>query len=76
LAAPTSFKIIFKFEANDPKIATLIKTIQQFIKDNNNNNITVSNDIYTVNENIVVIHGLINKLAANDVATILRDYKV
>lgn len=74
-AAPTSFKIIFKFEANDPKIAALIKTIQQFIKDNNNNNITVSNDIYTVNENIVVIHGLINKLAANDVATILRDYK-
>jgi tetratricopeptide (TPR) repeat protein len=71
----TTYKLIFKFNANDPKIEKLTKTIQQFIKDGNNNSITLSNDIYTLNENILVVHGLINKLAAIDAATILRDYK-
>jgi len=72
---PTSYKIIFKFDANDPKIQELTKKVQQFIKDNNNNNITLSNDIYTTGENFLVIHGLINKLAAQDVVSILKDYK-
>ena len=71
----TSFKIIFKFDANDPKIKTLTEKIQKFIKDGNNNNITVSNDIYSTTENLIVIHGLINKLAAVDAASILKDYK-
>jgi tetratricopeptide (TPR) repeat protein len=71
----TTYKLIFKFNVGDAKIDKLTKTIQQFIKDSNNNSITISNDIYTVNENILVVHGLINKLAATDAATILRDYK-
>ena len=72
---PTSFKIIFKFEANDPKIKMLTEKIQKFIKDGNNNSITLSNDIYTATENLIVIHGLINKLAAVDAVSILKDYK-
>ncbi|KGO85772.1 gliding motility protein [Flavobacterium rivuli WB 3.3-2 = DSM 21788] len=71
----TSFKIIFKFDANDPKIKTLTEKIQKFIKDGNNNSITLSNDIYTTTENLLVIHGLINKLAAVDAVSILKDYK-
>jgi len=71
----TSFKVIFKFDANDAKIKPLMEKIQKFIKDSNNNNITVSNDIYTTTENLVVIHGLINKLAAVDAVSILKDYK-
>jgi len=72
---PTSFKIIFKLDANDPKIKTLTEKIQKFIKDGNNNSITLSNDIYSATENLVVIHGLINKLAAVDAVSILKDYK-
>jgi hypothetical protein len=71
----TSFKIIFKFDANDARIKPLMEKIQKFIKDSNNNNITVSNDIYTATENLVVIHGLINKLASVDAVSILKDYK-
>lgn len=71
----TTYKLIFKFNLNDPKVGKLTNTIKQFIKDGNNNSITISNDIYTINENILVVHGLINKLAAIDAATILRDYK-
>ena len=71
----TSYKIIYKFDANDPKIKTITEKIQKFIKDGNNNSITVSNDIYTNGENLIVIHGLINKLAAVDAASILKDYK-
>ncbi|MFP9115032.1 tetratricopeptide repeat protein [Flavobacterium sp. RHBU_3] len=74
-STPTTYKLMFKFDANDPRIAKLTKTIQQFIKDNNNNRITLSNDIYTVKDNILVVHGLINKLAAVDVVSVLKDYK-
>lgn len=72
---PSSYKIMFKFDANDAKIKPLMDKITKFIKDGGNNNITVSNDIYNATENIVVIHGLINKLAAVDAVSILRDYK-
>lgn len=72
---PTSYKIMFKFDANDPKIKTLTEKIKQFIKDGNNNSITLSNDIYNGTENILVIHGLINRLAAVDAVSILKDYK-
>lgn len=72
---PSSYKILFKFDANDAKIKPLMDKITKFIKDGGNNSITVSNDIYNPTENIVVIHGLINKLAAVDAVSILKDYK-
>ncbi|MXN92606.1 tetratricopeptide repeat protein [Flavobacterium sp. Sd200] len=74
-AKPTSYKIMFKLDANDPKIKPLTEKILQFIKDGNNNSITLSNDLYNETENILVIHGLINRLAAVDAVSILKDYK-
>ncbi|WP_116790216.1 tetratricopeptide repeat protein [Flavobacterium psychrotrophum] len=74
-AKPTSYKIMFKLNADDPKAKVLLEKIKLFIKDGNNNSITVSTDIYTVNENLVVIHGFMNKLAAVDGVSILKDYK-
>lgn len=71
-----SWKVIFKFEdPNDPKIKPLIEKIQKFIKEGLNNSIIVSNDIYTTNENLVVIHGFNSKLAAEDAVSVLKDYK-
>jgi hypothetical protein len=68
--------VIFKFDnPNDPKIKPLTDKINKFIKDGLNNSITVSNDIYTLGENFIVIHGFNSKLAAVDAVTILKDYK-
>jgi tetratricopeptide (TPR) repeat protein len=71
-----SWKVAFKFDdPNDPRIKPLTEKIEKFIKEGLNNSITVSNDIYTLNENMLVIHGFINKLAAIDAVSILKDYK-
>lgn len=71
-----TYKIIFKFDsATDPRIKPLTEKLQKFIKEGLNNTITLSNDIYTMNENFVVIHGFHNKLAAQDAVSVLKDYK-
>ena len=71
-----SWKIVFKFDnPNDPKIKPLSDKILKYIKEGLNNNITLSNDVYTLNENMLVIHGLISKLAAEDAVSVLKDYK-
>jgi hypothetical protein len=70
-----SWKIVFKFTPNDPKIKPLTTKIQKFIKDGLNNSITLSEDLYTMDENLIVIHGFNSKLAAIDAVTILKDYK-
>ena len=77
LGQPTaSWKIVFKFDnPNDPRIKPLSDKILKFIKEGLNNNITLSNDVYTLNENMLVIHGLISKLAAEDAVSVLKDYK-
>lgn len=71
-----SWKVIFKFDSvDDPRIKPLTEKIQKFIKEGLNNNITLSSDIYTLKENILVIHGFISKLAAEDAVAVLKDYK-
>lgn len=71
-----SWKIIFKFDSvDDPRIKPLTEKIQKFIKEGLNNNITLSEDVYTLKENILVIHGFISKLAAEDAVAVLKDYK-
>lgn len=71
-----SWKIAFRFEnANDPRIKPLTDKITKFIKDGVDNSLTVSNDIYTLTENLLVIHGFHSKLAAEDAVSILKDYK-
>jgi hypothetical protein len=73
--APT-WKVIFKFDnPNDPKIKPLMDKIQKYMKEGLNNSITLSNDVYTVNENFVVIHGFNSKVAALDAVSVLKDYK-
>jgi tetratricopeptide (TPR) repeat protein len=71
-----TWKVIFKFEnPDDPKIKPLTEKIQKYIKEGLNNSITLSNDIYTTNENFIVIHGFNSKLAAQDAVSVLKDYK-
>jgi tetratricopeptide (TPR) repeat protein len=74
-AEPISYKLIFKFAPNDARIEPLTKKLQQYIKEGLNNNIKLTNDIYTTGENFIVLHGYNSKLAAEDAVTILKDYK-
>ena len=71
-----SWKIVFKFDsADDPRIKPLSEKILKYIKEGLNNNITLSDDIYTLKENMLVVHGFISKLAAEDAVSVLKDYK-
>ncbi len=58
-----------------PSIKPLSEKIQKFIKEGLNNNIVLTDDIYTVTENMLVVHGFISKLAAEDAVSVLKDYK-
>jgi tetratricopeptide (TPR) repeat protein len=71
-----SWKIVYKFDfADEAKIKPLRDKIEKFIKEGLNNNITISSDIYTLKENMLVVHGFISKLAAEDAVSVLKDYK-
>ena len=74
-AQPTSYKLIFKFAPGDARIEPLTKKLQLFIKEGLNNNIKLTTDIYTTADNFIVLHGFISKLAAEDAASVLKDYK-
>lgn len=74
--APSStWKVIFKVKPQDAKNKALTDKLQKFIKEGLNNSITLSQDIYTMEEDFIVVHGFNSKLAAIDAVTILKDYK-
>lgn len=71
-----SWKIIFKFDnPTDPKIASLRAKIEKFIKEGLNNRITITQDVYTMNEDLLVVHGFNSKVAAEEAASVLKEYK-
>ncbi len=71
-----SWKIVFKFDdINDPRIKPLTEKIQKYMKEGLNNRITLSQDIYTIGSDFLVIHGFNSKLAAEDAVSVLKDYK-
>lgn len=70
-----SWKFVFKFDPADPKIKPLVEKLEKFITDGVNKSITISNDIYTPEENFIVVHGFHSKLAALDALSVLKDYK-
>ncbi|MCW4469198.1 gliding motility protein [Flavobacterium sp. MFBS3-15] len=74
--ASASWKIIFKFDnPADPKIEALKSKIEKFIKEGLNNRITITQDVYTMTEDFLVVHGFNSKLAAEEAASVLKEYK-
>ncbi|MCR5861195.1 hypothetical protein LRS05_03120 [Flavobacterium sp. J372] len=74
-APSTTWKIIFKVKPQDAKNKVLTDKLQKFIKEGLNNSIVLSQDIYSMEEDFIVLHGFNSKLAAVDAVTILKDYK-
>ena len=72
----SSWKILFKVAFNDHKNnVLLINKIKKFIATRPSDNLFLSTDVYTMNENFIVIHGMITEEFAKGIATILKDYK-
>ncbi|MFD2602378.1 type IX secretion system periplasmic lipoprotein PorW/SprE [Flavobacterium suzhouense] len=71
-----SWKIVYKFDfADEAKIKPLKDKIEKFIKEGLNNNIKITSDVYTIKENMLVVHGFSSKLAAEEAVSVLKDYK-
>ncbi len=73
---PASWKIVY--QANDlkdkSKIA-LIEKLSKFIKDQDNENITLSTDLYTLDQNFIVVHGFKSKEGATNASIVLKEIK-
>lgn len=53
----------------------LIESIENYLKNRNNALLKQSEDLYSLKENMIVIHGFDNKAEADMALSILRDYK-
>lgn len=73
---PLSWKILYK-SANpeDKGTKALMAKLNKFIKDRSLAKITVSYDIYTMDKNFVVIHGMKTEESAKGIASILKEFK-
>ena len=75
-AKPLSWKILYK--SNNPEdkgTKTVQDKIKKFITDRGMTKITMSYDIYTMDKNFVVIHGLKTEEYAKGIASILKEFK-
>lgn len=73
---PKSWKILYKVTYNDDKnIKGLQDKLNKFIASRPFDKLTLSNDIYSMTDNFVVIHGIISEEYAKGIITILKEYK-
>lgn len=76
LAQPTSYKIIFpKTYPYGKEVKNLTDKVTKYIKDTNAVALKSSEDIYTLTDNFIVIHGFDNKDAAISVLSVLQLHK-
>lgn len=73
---PYSWKIVYKSPNPENKnTKNLVAKIQKFIKDRGFEKITMSYDIYTMDQDFVVIHGMKTEEYAKGIASILKEFK-
>lgn len=73
---PLSWKILYK--SNNPEDANtkkLQEKIKKFIEERGTSKLSVSYDVYTMDQNFVVIHGLKSDEYAKGIASILKEFK-
>jgi TolA-binding protein len=75
-ATPKSWKVVYKVaNIEDKNIKKLQETITKFIKDRTSNVLTTSLDLYTMDENFIVIHGIKTQDGAKGVVSVLKEFK-
>jgi tetratricopeptide (TPR) repeat protein len=73
---PTTFKILYKADnVDDKKTKTVIQKVTKFIKDRNQSQLTTSIDLYEMDKNFFVIHGLVDEEYAKGIVSILKEFK-
>ena len=76
VSQPTSYKIIFpKTYPYGKEVKNLTDKVAKYIKDTNAVALKSSEDIYTLTDNFIVIHGFDNKDAAISVLSVLQLHK-
>ena len=74
--APKSWKILYRMPFNDDKNKKiLIEKIKKFVADNPLDHLTFSEDIYNLEDNFIVIHGIISEEYSKEIITILKNEK-
>lgn len=75
-AVPTSYKVLYHADnLEDKKTKVLIEKVTKFIKERNQSQLTTSIDLYTMDKNFFVIHGLRDEEYAKGVVSILKEFK-
>ena len=75
-ATPKTFNLVFVTNyPNETSHKNLIEKLNKYAKESGDAKIKVSNDIYNVEKNMIVLHGIINKMTAESVANYLKEHK-
>ena len=75
-AKPKSWKILYKVpNTEDKNTKNLQETIVRFIKDRTSNKLSTSLDLFTMDENFIVIHGIQSEDGAKGVVSVLKEFK-
>ncbi|MES2864336.1 MAG: gliding motility protein [Bacteroidota bacterium] len=75
-ATPKTFNLIFVTNyPNEISHKNLIEKLNKYAKESGDSKIKVSNDIYNVEKNMIVLHGIINKMTAESVVGYLKEHK-
>lgn len=60
---------------NEISHKNLIEKLNRYAKVSGDRKVSVSNDIYKVDKNMIVLHGILNKVTAESVANYLKEHK-
>jgi len=75
-ATPKTFNLVFVTNyPNEVSHKNLIEKLNKYAKESGDVKIKVSNDIYNVDKNMIVLHGVLNKMTAESVQNYLKEHK-
>lgn len=73
---PLSWKIIYRADdLENKKTKYTLEKVTKFIKERATNSMTSSVDLYTIDKNFIVVHGLKSEEYAKGIASILKEFK-
>ena len=73
---PSSWKIIFPINFPEEKtVKSLLDKITKFAKERSIEKLFVTDDVYVLDKNFLVIHGIKTEESAKGIATVLKEYK-
>lgn len=75
-ATPKTYNLVFITNyPNEISHKNLIEKLNKYAKESGDRKVSVSNDIYKVDKNMIVLHGILNKVTAESVANYLKEHK-